>query len=352
MSEHPYRSLPPTAFWSRSVSTGFSATDVAASDQPLLRPGDRVMSAGSCFASNLIPWIEAAGLEYVRTENPHPAFAHLPENLGYRNFSAAYGNLYTARQLRQLLERCLGLFAPIEDRWHAGESVIDPFRPGLRYPASSDAEFDVLTAQHLAATLLAFDTATVLVFTLGLTEAWISRADGAVFPAAPGTVAGVFDPAAHEFRNFAVAEIAADLREFVRLLRQRNPEVRVILTVSPVPLVATAGGAHVLVASTYSKSVLRVAAGEVAAELPGVTYFPAYEIVTGPQAPADYFAADRRNVSEAGVAAVMTALLAASGMSAGDAGATSGVSPEVASTAAVLSQAITDADCEEVMADR
>jgi hypothetical protein len=106
------------------------------------------------------------------------------------------------------------------------------------------------------------------------------------------------------------------------------------------------------VASTYSKSVLRVAAGEVAAELPGVTYFPAYEIVTGPQAPADYFAADRRNVSEAGVAAVMTALLAASGMSAGDAGATSGVSPEVVSTAAVLSQAITDADCEEVMADR
>ena len=57
---------------------------------------DRV--AGSCFASNLIPFLERAGFTYLRTEQPPPFLRELPENLGYRNFTAAYGNIYTARQ--------------------------------------------------------------------------------------------------------------------------------------------------------------------------------------------------------------------------------------------------------------
>ena len=85
--------------------------------------------------SNLVPWLDAAGIHYVRTERPHPAFAEIEENLGYRSFSAAYGNIYTARQLRQLIQRAMGVFTPVEDRWHVGPHVVDPsgrvfvFRP-------------------------------------------------------------------------------------------------------------------------------------------------------------------------------------------------------------------------------
>ena len=89
-----------------------------------------------------------------------------------------------------------------------------------------------------------------------------------------------------------------------------TPTCRVIITVSPVPLVATATDQHVLVATTYSKAVLRVAAGEVAAALPEVVYFPAYELVTGPQAPGEYYAEDKRDVTPEGVGAVMNALMA------------------------------------------
>ena len=45
------------------------------------------------------------------------------------------------------------------------------------------------------------------------------------------------------------------------LLRDYNENMRFILTVSPVPLVATAGSEHVLAATLYSKSVLRAVAG-------------------------------------------------------------------------------------------
>src|SRR5207247_912654 len=132
-----------------------------------------------CFAANIVSYLERAGFTYLRTERRNPAFADVEsERLGYDNFSAAYGNIYTARQLLQLLNRCLGNFRPIEDRWRSPEEIIDPFRPGLRYNAMSPREFDVLTAQHLRRTLEVFRQAQVFVFTLCLTEAWVSRVLG------------------------------------------------------------------------------------------------------------------------------------------------------------------------------
>ena len=311
MNNNPYLAQSDKAFWSRSVSRNFSADSLWSdnSQSSLFQKDDLIVSAGSCFASNLIPWIEKEGLEYVRTEELPSQFQSLPENLGYRNFSAAYGNIYTARHLRQLYEQALGVRVPAEDRWHIDGMVIDPFRPGLAYPAESDAEFDLLKASHLRAVLAAFHKATVFVFTLGLTEAWQSKVDGSVFPACPGTISGIFDEKKHEFKNFSVEEITEDLTKFIELLRESNPKVRFIITVSPVPLVATATRSHVLLASTHSKSVLRVVAENVSNQLKDVSYFPAFEIITGPQAPFEYFEKDRRNVSEIGVAEVMGSLL-------------------------------------------
>lgn len=345
MPDHPYRNQPPRAFWSRSVADGYDSADVYTGPRPLLRHDDRLMSAGSCFASNLVPFLEREGFTYLRTEQPHPLVAHLEEHLGYRNFTAAYGNIYTARQFLQLIDRATGCFTPAEDRWHVGGAVIDPFRPGLAYAATNDGEFDALTAQHLAAVLKGIEEATVLVFTLGLTEAWRSTIDGAVYPGCPGTIAGDFDSARHEFHNFSVAEVADDLAQIRDRLSAINPELRTILTVSPVPLVATATDGHVLAATVYSKSVLRAAAGQ-AAQHPGVEYFPAYEIVTGPQAPDMFFEADRRNVSAVAVGVVMGALLAAC-----ETGGQRRPTTAVTHEAAALSQRIAEAECDEMMAD-
>lgn len=313
---HPYTHASRLAFWSKAVSRDFDATELLPHGEDLLRKSDKVMSAGSCFAANLIPFLERSGHTYLRTEVRHCAFADLPsENLGYDNFTAAYGNVYTPRQLLQLLRRSLGTFSPREDRWISRDAngvvskIIDPFRPGLRYAARSNSEFEILTKQHLNAVRAAFQQANVLIFTLGLTEAWMSRTDGAVFPACPGTVGGRYDPELHSFINFGVNEIISDLAEFLKELREINPSVRVILTVSPVPLVATGTANHVLLATTYSKSVLRVAAEFIKSTHPNTFYFPSYEIITGPQAPAEYFEKDLRTISSEGIKAVMDAFL-------------------------------------------
>ncbi len=78
-----------------------------------------------------------------------------------------------------------------------------------------------------------------------------------------------------------------------------------MLTVSPVALLATAENRHVLVSTTYSKSVLRTVCGELDAQYPDVAYFPSYEVITGSFNRGAYFAPDMREVTESGVSHVM-----------------------------------------------
>lgn len=96
-----------------------------------------------------------------------------------------------------------------------------------------------------------------------------------------------------------------DLAAAVALIRAKNPSARLLLTVSPVPLIATMEDRSVLVSTTYSKSVLRVAAEEIAAQDMLVAYFPSYEIIAGNFTRGGYFAPDLRSVTEEGIAHVM-----------------------------------------------
>src|SRR5690606_35840268 len=111
-----------------------------------------------------------------------------------------------------------------------------------------------------------FEQADVLVFTLGLTEGWVADHDGAVFPLAPGVAGSAPNPEAIKPMHFTAPQIVDDLNAVLKLARVLNPTLKTILTVSPVALVATISDRHVLSATTYSKSVLRVATEIVAQE--------------------------------------------------------------------------------------
>ncbi|MEU8472748.1 GSCFA domain-containing protein [Streptomyces sp. NPDC029006] len=163
----------------------------------------------------------------------------------------------------------------------------------------------------LAAIGGALATAGCLIVTLGLTEAWENRATGAVYQVCPGTVRGAFDARRYAFRNAAFADVHRDLSAALGLARAANPALRIVLTVSPVPLTATATGGHALTATTYSKAVLRAVAGQLALEHDHIDYFPAYEIITGPPFKAAFFEPNLRTVTPDGVAFVMRQFLGA-----------------------------------------
>lgn len=273
-----------------------------------ITPADAVATGGSCFAQHIARYLSFHGLRYFVPEQAHPFLGRpLSDEYHYGTFSCRFGNIYTTRQLLQLFDRAYGRFAPVEDVWTGTDGrLIDPFRPRIQPGGfATRAEYDADRRQHFAAVRSMFEQLDYFVFTLGLTECWRSRDDGAVFPLCPGVAGGTFDPGRHEFLNLDVTMASDDLAAFLDRLTGVNPRAKVIISVSPVPLMATAEERHVLASTTLSKSVLRVVCDGITRRYPHVAYFPSYEIVTGPHARGRYFDTDLRSVTEAGVRHVM-----------------------------------------------
>jgi hypothetical protein len=328
-NDNPYRSQPKKAFW-RSAVAGVHFSDMTEVSHPLsLTPADRIATAGSCFAQHLGRALRERGATYLDLE-PAPAYlspAEASEN-GFGIYSCRYGNLYTVRQLRQLVEEAMGTFVPEERVWQDGERFFDAMRPSVDPVGHKDAETVLrMRARHLAKVREMLERLDVFVFTLGLTEAWTSLDERTVYATCPGTVAGTFDPAKYKFKNFTYAEIVADFTAFHRILKQVNPKARMLLTVSPVSLAATASADHVLVANTYSKSTLRAVAGDLAATLDDIEYFPSYEIITTHANHGSFYDPDKRSVNHFGVNHVMTHFFRAVSFPAADGGKAAGDQP-------------------------
>ena len=305
---NPYSGFPDTSWWNRSVARiRFDKVDPVIAPKFKISDEDSVVTAGSCFAQHISRCLSNKGFNYLVTEQPLvPVSPEVAARFNYGTFSARYGNIYTARQLVQLIDRAYGRFCPTDDVWRHGDSCFDPYRPQIQPGGfASETEYYAERERHHRAVREALENCDVFVFTLGLTEAWLNQVDGAVYPIVPGSAAGEFCQDQHVFHNFSVAEVADDLNAAIRLIRDVNPDVRVLLTVSPVPLIATAASQHVLISTIYSKSVLRVAASMVCEADPRTDYFPSYEIITGPHARGRYFADDLREVTEEGVEHVM-----------------------------------------------
>jgi GSCFA family len=310
---HPYRGLPDYQFWRKSVSeVDLQNIDPVLGAKFRITRKDRIASAGSCFAQHISKALKSCGYSYLITEpSPPDMTSQEAAANNYGVFSARYANLYTARQLRQLFDRAFGHFVPKGDVWaHADGGFVDAFRPQIK-PDRFETIQDVLDdrATHLAAVCKMFEEVDVFIYTFGLTEGWQSLEDGAIYPLAPGVSGGKMDDARYAPLNFTVAETEDDFRNFMRQLRAINPAVRIILTVSPVPLTATFEDRSVICSTSLSKSVLRVAAENLCKNEPNIAYYPSFEIITGPFTQGRYFEADARSVAPEGVQHAMTLFL-------------------------------------------
>ena len=143
-----------------------------------------------------------------------------------------------------------------------------------------------------------FDTA---VFTLGTNHVYVERATGEIVDNCQKRPQREFDE-----RELTVEECADALREAITLLRQANPKVNVIITVSPIRYAKY--GYH---GSQLSKAVLLLAADKVIKEEgERVYYFPAYEIVNDELRDYRFYKADMLHPNEQAVEYIWDQLVA------------------------------------------
>lgn len=304
---NPYADLPPNRFWRTGV------VDADLKDRGIYRrkfaltPRDRIATAGSCFAQHISRRLRASGYNVLDVE---PAPAALPADqrtqFGYELYSARYGNIYTMAQLLQLAREAFSEIDVALPVWPRGDRFADALRPNIEPDGLSSHEAVVLhRARHLAHVRRLFEEMDVFIFTMGLTEHWFDRQAGLVLPMAPGTVGGVYDRERHEFRNSQFNDVLNEFREFQRLLVERRGRgLRIILTVSPVPLTATYEDRHVLTSTVASKSILRAVASLLSTR-DHIDYFPSFEIVTNPAMRSMNFMSNLRTVTAKGVDEVM-----------------------------------------------
>lgn len=304
----PYSELPARNYWRSGVTESHPLTVEGLYFKKFeIAPTDKVATAGSCFAQHVSNFMRKSGYAVMDVEPPPPGLpADVAKSFGYEIYSARYGNIYTVRQLLQLARDAESGHVDAANVWEKDGRFFDALRPNVEPNGfRSVEEVLALRRDHLAKVKMLFAEMNILVFTFGLTETWIDRRSGRVFPTAPGTIAGEFDPEVFAFKNFGFNEVYDDFVAFHELVRKRNPGIRFILTVSPVPLTATAMDKHVLVATTQHKSVLRAVAGALADAHENIDYFPSYELIASPFSKAFFYDANLRTVNPGGVASVM-----------------------------------------------
>lgn len=298
---NPYTGRPENAFWRTGVAE-VCGNNLINIHKPKwsLNKKDTVVTMGSCFAQHIGKKLKSLGFNVPYYDNP--------DNVKSLAFSANYGNVYTVRQTIQLFEEAFNGFSRSEPYWNVDGGYIDSLRPNV-FENNFDSVNELFENRkhHLQACLTALRSLDVFVFTLGLTEAWIVKECGSVLPVAPGVLGGNFDEKKHSFKNFSYVEIAADIRALIGLIHEirDGKDFRMLLTVSPVPLTATAEPRHVLVSSTYSKAVLRSVAGDIVEEYEYVDYFPSFEIITNPVSISRNYELNRRSVTSIAVDNVM-----------------------------------------------
>lgn len=304
----PYKGLSPDRFWSTGVAAQHPMTVEGLYQKKFdIGPDDRIGTAGSCFAQHIAGHLRQSGYSVMDVEPaPQGMTDASARRFGYRIYSGRFGNIYLVRQLLQLLRESRRRVPRADIVWEKNGRYYDALRPSVE-PDGLPTPEEVIAhrERHLARVDRLFRSVDVFIFTMGLTEGWINTESRVVYPTCPGTIAGTFDPAIHAFKNFTVDEIYRDFVQFRQLIKERNPNVKFLVTVSPVPLKATAAGKHVLTATTYSKSVLRAVAGQLYENFDDIDYFPSYEIISSPWSKGFFFAPDLREVTPGGVETVM-----------------------------------------------
>ena len=115
--------------------------------------------------------------------------------------------------------------------------------------------------------------AQVFIYSLGVAPHSVKNGIPVIFASPHETMS-------RDFKFSSVSEVEKSTSVIVDTLRKLNPNIKIVLTVSPVPLTAMTGMSSGIVADCVSKSILRAATFSYMQNAPpDVYYWPSFEMV-------------------------------------------------------------------------
>ncbi|MEL7248309.1 MAG: GSCFA domain-containing protein [Bacteroidota bacterium] len=238
------------------------STPVPIPDYPFqIAHQQQVLSMGSCFAEHMGGYLEWRKFQHLL--NP---------------FGIVYHPLVMARLLHQLLDNQ----APNPDELFEQQGLWRhyDFHSRHAHPDATKAA-EILAQQHLAG-VRAVQQLEVLILTFGTAYGYCLHETSQWVNNCHKQVATLFTKQVAE-----VAEMTEALAAVLRTLKQQNPQLQVILTVSPVRHLRDG-----LLDNQRSKARLLLTQEALSAQLDFVHYFPAYEILLDELRDYRYYAND------------------------------------------------------------
>jgi len=135
----------------------------------------------------------------------------------------------------------------------------------------------------------------VFILTLGVAPAFFDRTTGAFVLPRPSALNSRVLAEKYLFRTTTVKENVDNVLYLIEFIRSISPDMKIIVTVSPVPLLASFEYESAVQADCLSKSTMRLVAHEVVngSNISNILYWPSFEVFrwAGSNA-SDYYAAD------------------------------------------------------------
>ncbi|MGP1353470.1 MAG: GSCFA domain-containing protein [Parasphingopyxis sp.] len=239
-----------------------------------LSPGEKIFTIGSCFARNVEGELVQRGFRIpMRELFRQREFADLPfeivNNFGtpsiYNEFAWAFGE--------QQYDERKNIVATGTDKY------IDLHMVNSIRPAPLETVLKRRRSLINATRILA--ECPVMIMTLGLVELWWDKETESYLNTGPLPSVLEHQPDRFALHVLTFEECYSYLRKALDIAFANSKNgLSVVLTVSPVPMMATHRRTDVITANSYSKSVLRAVAEQLVAETPQVSYFPSFETVS------------------------------------------------------------------------
>ncbi|MDB5992411.1 MAG: hypothetical protein JWQ10_3814 [Herbaspirillum sp.] len=135
----------------------------------------------------------------------------------------------------------------------------------------------------------------VFILTLGVAPAFFDRATGEFVLPRPTALNSRVLAEKYEYRTTTVQENVDNVLYLINFIRKLSPTVKIVITVSPVPLLASFEFESCVAADCLSKSTMRLTAHEVVnnSKLENIIYWPSFEIFRwGGSNASNFYAAD------------------------------------------------------------
>ena len=240
----------------------------------------KIMTFGSCFARNIETNLTKLGFDVPTSRATMPVAEWASTDNQFLNRYTPASILTEVETADKHLQHDNGYDPDVSARYMipiANGKVVDSQFPG--FVPVSETRFHERRKELLELTKHAFDADCVTI-TLGLIETFYDTEQDIYLCAAPNGQLKRLSQDRFELKTLTFLESYEMVRKAIEIIRRRNPDVKILITTSPIALTRTFSEDDVIIANCYSKSVLRAICGQLSSEIPKTDYFPSYESAT------------------------------------------------------------------------